>query len=587
MCVSCVDRLVFYAPNRVDEDSKEFQHLFFRGYSYEVSLRIIDPLLQFLTKATGRTTVNLQSLRAVIPADKRNVLTLIPILEDLGVLHMEVPTDLIDKISTILDGSDNDLPEKDKLFMIGFPSPSDHFSGVAANQRQNKKQKIKGGLHGSTKAAAKRRMSELKRAFKANKKSQASESNAGPNSEETKDDEVDIPPSISGRLDPDLHDGMINNEVYQEYSVKDQHEKMKDDLNSMAGSKEGKEALKALKGFFSSSRLKEKDSAVKKTNEDFILPRQAAYAGSRDERCTTYGFLQRKYIDRIPVSIRDAFGLQLSKDGVEEQESVSYRALDTHRGSSNRRMLYAHQAKAIEAALDGKHTLVCTGTGSGKSMCFLLPLLADVMRSEMEVSTKDFGLECSFPGTSALIMFPTKALAQDQLTKLEALVKTNPIMQKHIRPGIIDGDTPHQNRSEIADKCNIILTNPDTLHAAIIPGWKANYMGLLARLRFIVIDELHTYEGAFGAHVSLVLSRLIRVSRVANCMLPDPRDESGLVFVGCSATIGHPEEHFRLICPIGKSEEIKVLSPEEDGSPCAAKVRNVLFVMQHCTTSSI
>jgi len=92
-----------------------------------------------------------------------------------------------------------------------------------------------------------------------------------------------------------------------------------------------------------------------------------------------------------------------------------------------------------------------------------------------------------------------------------------------------------------------------------------------------VIDELHTYEGAFGAHVSLVLSRLIRVSRVANCTSSCPQNGNGLVFIGCSATIGHPEEHFRLICPIAKTEDIKLLTADDDGSPCAVKV--ITFVL--------
>ena len=536
----------------------------------EKALQLLDPLLQFLTKATGRMVVNLQSLRAVIPENKRSVLTDITKLAEYGVLQMEIPNDLEADIASILNG--NAAAEKDKDIMIGFPPPSDHFSKMGANQEQKKKQKITGCLHGSTKAAAKRRMSALKKSFKMEKASSKSVNPDG-----TQQEEVIDPPPLSRGIDPALLDGMVYNQRYQQYSVKEQHERMKDDLNSKRGStmtKEGKAALNELEKFFNKSRKEQKDNqvndATSKTYENFILPSQAAYAGSRDERRTKHSFLQQRHVDLVPLSIRDAFGLQLSQDGTEEQQSVTYRALDAHKGSSKRRMLYSHQAQAIEAALDRKHTLVCTGTGSGKSMCFLLPLLADVMKTSDDNNDNGESLPS---GTTALIMFPTKALAQDQLTKLETLVKSNPMMQKHIRPGIIDGDTPHQNRSEIAEQCNIILTNPDTLHAAIIPGWKANYRGLLARLRYIVIDELHTYEGAFGAHVSLVLSRLVRVSKVANCTMSNPPADSGLVFIGCSATIGHPEEHFRLICPIAISEEIKLLSPEEDGSPCAAKVR--------------
>jgi len=91
-------------------------------------------------------------------------------------------------------------------------------------------------------------------------------------------------------------------------------------------------------------------------------------------------------------------------------------------------------------------------------------------------------------------------------------------MEKRIRPGIINGDTPHSTLGEMAKQCNILLSNLDTLHAAILPGWKATCKNFLARLHYIVIDELHTYEGAFGAHVSLVLRRLIRLAKVANCI---------------------------------------------------------------------
>ncbi len=584
------------------------------GENLVQSLQLLDPLLQFLTKATGRTVVTLQSLRAVIPANKRSVLEDIPKLVAVGVLQMDVRTDLKGEIVSILGGKEENA-EKDKVIMIGFPSPFDHFSTascVKQNREKNKNKATGSGLHGSTKTAAKRRLSALKRSIKTTKKSLDAKS-GGRSKEVSKSMEVDNkrspdspkeiediehPIQLSRGIDPSLLDGMVNNEIYQQYNVKEQHEKMKEDLNSKHGemTKEGKAAIKELEIFFNRCRMKNKDGkdednnsgeAMTKTKEDFILKNQAAYAGSRDEKRSKYSFLPQTHIDMIPISIRDAFGLQLSPDGIEEQQSVAYRALGAHKGSSKRRMLYSHQAKAVEAALDHKHTLICTGTGSGKSMCFLLPLLADVMKSDMEQSPEGntAGDECLPLGghenstrTTALIMFPTKALAQDQLTKLETLVNSSLIMQKHIRPGIIDGDTPHQNRSDIAEHCNIILTNPDTLHAAIIPGWKVNYRNLLARLRYIVIDELHTYEGAFGAHVSLVLSRLVRVCKVANCTATNPRIDHGLVFIGCSATIGHPEEHFRLICPIARSEDVKVLSPEEDGSPCAAKVRTGIML---------
>jgi len=556
------------------------------------SLQLIDPLLQFLSKATGRTVVPLQSLRAVIPADKCTILEDIPYLEERGVLHMEVPNDLKSEIGAVLSGND---VEKDKKVLVGFPPAlSDHFSGVDSDQSKVRKERTAGGLHGSTKAAAKRRMAALKKSFKTNKRqskdkndpTEAGERSNNNDGDDSAPNKVPDPPTIPRGLNPELLDGIVHSQKYQEYAVKEQHQKIKKSdtsTNSIGISKKAKEALKQLEEFFDSSRMKNKDGASAKsdtksdTKETFVLPRQAAFAGSKPERGNRYAFLSRTHVDFIPNEIRDAFGLQLSDDGVEEHRSVAYTACDAHTGSLKRRKLYSHQAQAIEAALDGKHTLVCTGTGSGKSLCFLLPILADVMKSDMEPVADYSSGEASSLGTTAFIMFPTKALAQDQLTKLQDLLKSHPMMQKHIRPGIIDGDTPHKYRADIADQCNILLSNPDTLHAAILPQWKAIYRNLLARLRYVVIDELHTYEGAFGAHVSLVLSRLIRVSRVANCTSSCPQNGNGLVFIGCSATIGHPEEHFRLICPIAKTEDIKLLTADDDGSPCAVKV--ITFVL--------
>jgi DEAD/DEAH box helicase domain-containing protein len=91
-------------------------------------------------------------------------------------------------------------------------------------------------------------------------------------------------------------------------------------------------------------------------------------------------------------------------------------------------------------------------------------------------------------------MFPTKALAQDQITKINSLLEKFPDIQNKVRPGIIDGDTSHAERRNVAKDCNIILTNPDTLHASILPNWQANYKSLLGRIKYVVIDEAHMYR---------------------------------------------------------------------------------------------
>jgi DEAD/DEAH box helicase domain-containing protein len=130
-------------------------------------------------------------------------------------------------------------------------------------------------------------------------------------------------------------------------------------------------------------------------------------------------------------------------------------------------------------------------------MCFLLPVIAKTLAS---LQNGD--------GYASILMFPTKALAQDQLTKINAMLNSlSPDFGDQLRAGVIDGDTPHTQRDTIASECQIILTNPDTLHAAILPNWKRPaYKQLLERVRTVVIDEAHVYEGTFGAHVSLVLA---------------------------------------------------------------------------------
>jgi DEAD/DEAH box helicase domain-containing protein len=119
------------------------------------------------------------------------------------------------------------------------------------------------------------------------------------------------------------------------------------------------------------------------------------------------------------------------------------------------------------------------------------------------------------------------------------------------------------------DECNIILTNPDTLHAAVLPSWKNKmYQSMLSSLRFIVIDEAHTYDGIFGAHVAMIIRRLIRVHAAASL---DAGNGTMPTFISASATLPWPEHHFRRICAIPKDILIRVLSGHEDGSPRSAK----------------
>jgi len=173
--------------------------------------------------------------------------------------------------------------------------------------------------------------------------------------------------------------------------------------------------------------------------------------------------------------------------------------------------LYEHQAEAVQAAFD-RSVVITTGTASGKSLCFQLPTL--------ELMARD-------PSARALYVYPTKALAQDQARALAAFG-----LKRAIRPAIYDGDTPRAERATIRRRANVILTNPDMLHVGILPHHHA-WAQVLQDLRFVVVDEAHTYRGVFGSHVANVLRRLRRAAALHGS---EPR------FLLASATIANPLE---------------------------------------------
>jgi DEAD/DEAH box helicase domain-containing protein len=173
--------------------------------------------------------------------------------------------------------------------------------------------------------------------------------------------------------------------------------------------------------------------------------------------------------------------------------------------------LYSHQAQAWEAARRGEHFVVTTGTASGKSLAFNLPVLAALAEE---------------PKLRALYLYPTKALAQDQVRALDEL------RVKRVRPAIYDGDTESERRWQIRKWSNLILTNPDMLHVGVLPHHD-RWGDVLSNLRYVVVDEAHVYRGVFGSHVGNVLRRLRRLARVYGS---DPQ------FLLASATIGNPGE---------------------------------------------
>ncbi|HZG14574.1 MAG TPA: DEAD/DEAH box helicase [Candidatus Bathyarchaeia archaeon] len=176
--------------------------------------------------------------------------------------------------------------------------------------------------------------------------------------------------------------------------------------------------------------------------------------------------------------------------------------------------LYTHQATAYEAVRSGKHIVAVTPTASGKSMCYHLPIL--------QTLTED-------PQARALYLFPTKALAQDQKSELLELIGE---MGLPIKSETYDGDTPANIRQMVRKAGNIVITNPDMLHSAILPH-HTKWVSFFENLKFIVIDELHTYRGVFGSHVANVIRRLKRI-----CKFYGSKPQ----FICTSATIANPRE---------------------------------------------
>ncbi|MBM3187620.1 MAG: DEAD/DEAH box helicase [Chloroflexi bacterium] len=200
--------------------------------------------------------------------------------------------------------------------------------------------------------------------------------------------------------------------------------------------------------------------------------------------------------------------------------------------------LYTHQAQAIDSVRDGRHTMVVTGTSSGKTLCYNLPVLEEILRQ---------------PLSRALYLFPTKALAQDQLRALTEL--TSSIQGTRIHVGAYDGDTPRGSRPALRRRAHIILSNPDMLHMAILPN-HSSWEAFFRHLKYVVLDEAHVYRGIFGSHVACVLRRLRRI-----CALYGASPQ----FILCSATIANPAEFAGWLL----GDKVAVI--DEDGAPRGAR----------------
>jgi DEAD/DEAH box helicase domain-containing protein len=241
--------------------------------------------------------------------------------------------------------------------------------------------------------------------------------------------------------------------------------------------------------------------------DDLLLGEELAYRGDEDARAARTAPLP----DDLSPRVRDAIGVGA---------------------------LYTHQRAAWDAAARGEHFVVTTGTASGKTLAFNLPVLDALARD---------------PKTRALYLYPTKALAQDQFRSLSSLRISG------LRPAIYDGDTPAEQRWQIRRFANVILTNPDMLHVGVLPHHD-RWGDVLANLRFVVVDEAHVYRGVFGSHVGNVLRRLRRLARIYDA---EPQ------FLLASATISNPGELG------GDLIGTPVTSIGEDGAPRAE--RTVVF----------
>jgi DEAD/DEAH box helicase domain-containing protein len=250
-----------------------------------------------------------------------------------------------------------------------------------------------------------------------------------------------------------------------------------------------------------------------------------------------------KHVETIvsrPAQFHD-WPKSLSKDLVRVLEKSGFEAL------------WTHQAHAVEALQRGSHVAVTTPTASGKTLCFNLPVMQSVLEG---------------PQSRALYLYPMKALAQDQLKTLqEWMGRLKAAKLPVFSAEIYDGDTPTGVRSKIRKSPpNILLTNPDMLHLGIL-AFHDGWVDFFKNLKYVVVDEAHSYRGIFGAHVAHVLRRLRRVCRYYGA---DPQ------FVTCSATLGNPGEFLTQLT--GLSFEIV----SETGAPRNAKT----FVLWNPDTTS-
>ncbi|RAL59664.1 hypothetical protein DID88_000297 [Monilinia fructigena] len=209
--------------------------------------------------------------------------------------------------------------------------------------------------------------------------------------------------------------------------------------------------------------------------------------------------------------------------------------------AKNITQFYAHQAEAINNLHDGHNVVVATSTSSGKSLIYQIPVLHELEKD---------------PNSRAMYIFPTKALAQDQKRSLKEMMRFMTGLEEAIVE-TFDGDTDMKDRNVIRDEGRIIFTNPDMLHITILPQ-EDRWRTFLKNLKYVVVDEIHIYNGLFGSHVAFIMRRLRRICAVLG--------NRHIQFISCSATVANPLEHFKTIFGIDN-----VRMTDFDGSPSGRK----------------
>jgi DEAD/DEAH box helicase domain-containing protein len=256
----------------------------------------------------------------------------------------------------------------------------------------------------------------------------------------------------------------------------------------------------------------------------------SAAAGHRADACDTLDDLAHEHFDRVVANTSLPERVANPATAPPQltatvHERLRARGVDT---------LWSHQAAAVDALRAGRNVVVATGTASGKSLCYQLPIVDSIVDGSRDTT---------------LLVFPTKALAQDQLRSFREWLVPDVVAATY------DGDTPADERKWIRTHANVVLTNPEMLHVGILPGHD-RWATYLLRLRYVVVDELHTLRGVFGSHVAHVLRRLRRLCEHYG---------ASPTFCFTSATIGNPAELASRLCGL------PVEAIDVDGSPQAER----------------